>query len=214
MRACLQTEGMTILQHGEMVRDYFNDLLNHLENGAPLQYEWRLPEWLYEHKDLLISKLMDRKKIELYHIYHDCGKPYCLQIDEEGRRHFPNHATWSYLTWGRYSNDTDIGKLIWMDMDAHKLKADQIPEFAARPQAATLLLTALAEIHANASWAAELNPPASRSNTSTLTRLANGLSRSGFEMRIGFYTHFDLGTVIIIGLICFAIGYVTAKLRQ
>lgn len=65
MRACLQTEGMTILQHGEMVSDHFNDLLNHLENGAPLQYEWRLPEWLYEHKDLLISKLMDRKKIEL-----------------------------------------------------------------------------------------------------------------------------------------------------
>jgi hypothetical protein len=37
-----------------------------------------------------------------------------------------------------------------MDMDVHLLKAEDIPEFAGRPQAAALLLTALAEIHANA----------------------------------------------------------------
>lgn len=37
-----------------------------------------------------------------------------------------------------------------MDMDAHLLKADGLAEFASRPQAIPLLLTALAEIHANA----------------------------------------------------------------
>lgn len=37
-----------------------------------------------------------------------------------------------------------------MDMDIHLLKADGVPEFTARPQAAALLLTGLAEVHANA----------------------------------------------------------------
>lgn len=36
-------------------------------------------------------------------------------------------------------------------MDVHLLKAVDIPEFKARPQAIALLLTGLAEIHANAS---------------------------------------------------------------
>jgi hypothetical protein len=43
-----------------------------------------------------------------------------------------------------------IGRLIEMDMDLHKLKADGVAEFSQRPEAATLLLVALAEIHANA----------------------------------------------------------------
>lgn len=89
--------------------------------------------------------------IELYQIYHDCGKPYCLQIDEEGRRHFPNHATISYLTWLRHSDNKQIVNLIWMDMDMHLLKSDNVEPFARRAEAATLLLTSLAEIHANAS---------------------------------------------------------------
>ena len=37
-----------------------------------------------------------------------------------------------------------------MDMDAHLLKSDGVAEFAARPQATALLLTALAEVHSNA----------------------------------------------------------------
>lgn len=139
------------MQHGLMVKDYFDDLLNFLETGSPLKYEWRLPEWLITNKDLLISNLMDREKIALYHVYHDAGKPFCITYDEQGRRHFPNHATISYLTWGRYSDDKEIANLIWQDMDCHKIKADQCEEFASRPTAATLLLTAFAEIHANAS---------------------------------------------------------------
>jgi hypothetical protein len=36
------------------------------------------------------------------------------------------------------------------DMDAHMLKADDIAEFATRPDAITLLVTAVAEVHSNA----------------------------------------------------------------
>ncbi len=41
-------------------------------------------------------------------------------------------------------------RLMGMDMDAHLLKADGIQEFADRPEAVTLLLTSLAEVHSNA----------------------------------------------------------------
>ncbi len=150
MHDCLQMEGMSIYQHGEMVRDYFNDLINHVEHNEPLQYEWRLPSWLFEHKEFILEQLIDRDKLALYHLYHDCGKPHCLTI-EDGKRRFPNHAQISYLTWGRHSGDREIGQLILQDMDVHLLKADGIAEFAARPQAISLLLTGLAEIHANAS---------------------------------------------------------------
>ena len=80
----------------------------------------------------------------------NCGKPLCLVIDDEGRRHFPGHAEASRKAWLETGGDRAVGDLIGMDMDAHLLKADDLEDFAARPQAASLLLTALAEIHANA----------------------------------------------------------------
>lgn len=157
MHECLQMEGMSIYQHGEMVRDYYTDLLNHLEHGDQLKYEWRLPSWLLENREFILSQLLDRETMAAYHLYHDSGKPACLQIDEEGRRRFLNHAAMSYLTWGRHSDNRQIGKLILMDMDAHLLKSECIPEFASRPEAISLLLTAIAEIHANASMFGGIN---------------------------------------------------------
>lgn len=150
MHDTFQMEGMSIYQHGEMVRDYFIDLLDHLEHGTQLKYEWRMPSWLMENREVIITKLLDRETLAAYHLYHDCGKPACLTYDEEGRRRFPNHAAQSYLTWGRHSDNRQIGKLILMDMDIHLLKAEGVEEFASRPEAISLLLTGMAEVHANA----------------------------------------------------------------
>lgn len=149
MSSCEQTRGMTILQHGEMVRDYYADLLDHLTRGAPLIFEWRLPEWATRPE--VLAALPSREIMGEYHLFHDCGKPFCRTVDEDGRQHFPDHANVSKAIWLRHGGDQKIGDLIGMDMDAHLLKADDIPEFASRPQACALLLTALAEIHANAS---------------------------------------------------------------
>lgn len=148
MRSCKQTRGMTILQHGEMVAAYYTDLLDHLEHGKPLQFEWRLPEWASRPE--VLDALPTRELMGEYHLFHDCGKPFCRTIDEEGRQHFPDHANISKRIWLEAGGDPEIGELIGMDMDAHLLKAEDIAEFAARPQARALLLTALAEIHANA----------------------------------------------------------------
>jgi len=148
MTSCEQTAGMTILQHGEMVAAYYADLLNHLERGNPLKYQWRLPEWASRPE--VLDALPSREIMGEYHLFHDCGKPACLTFDEDGRRHFPNHTAVSKETWLQAGGSEEIGMLIGMDMDAHLLKADNLEEFATRPQAQALLLTALAEIHANA----------------------------------------------------------------
>jgi len=97
MIACDQMEGLSILQHGESVASYYKDLKSHLQHGTDLKYEWRMPSWI--NNPLILNNLLSDDIMETYHIYHDCGKPVCIKWDENGRRHFPNHAEVSKQTW-------------------------------------------------------------------------------------------------------------------
>lgn len=149
MRNCNQTAGMTVLEHGEMVRDYYRDLIHHLRDRQPLAFAWRLPSWIYD--PLLHDNLPPDATMAEYHVFHDCGKPLCRIVDDEGRQHFPDHAAVSEAAWLAAGGDPEVGSLIGMDMDAHLLKGEDVELFAHRPQACALLLTALSEVHANAS---------------------------------------------------------------
>lgn len=138
MKLCEQSPGLSVYDHGLMVAERYADLI------GPRSMEWRLPDWVDDPKikdHLLSPELMHR-----YHLYHDCGKPACRT--PEGR--FPDHAAVSKRVWLENGGDAEVGDLIGMDMDVHLLKGEGLAEFAARPQAAALLLTALSEIHANA----------------------------------------------------------------
>jgi len=148
MNACEQTKGLSVLQHGASVWEYFEDLHGHLKYGKPLKYEWRLPEWI--HAPWLMENLLPIKIIREYLVYHDCGKPFCRTVDEDGRHHFPDHARISEETWNSVGGHPVAARLMGMDMDIHLLKGDGVPEFAARPEAATLLMAGLAEVHSNA----------------------------------------------------------------
>jgi hypothetical protein len=149
MSNCEQTKGQSVLQHGQSVEKYLFDLINHLRHGSPLENEWRLTDWVLENKDLILSSLPDDETLRLYTVYHDCGKPYCLQIDEEGKRHFPNHAEISYNVFLQHFDNNVAAELIRRDMDIHLLKSEGVEEFASSPYAITSLITGLAEIHAN-----------------------------------------------------------------
>lgn len=149
MRSCNQTTGMTVHEHGMMVSDYYQDLISNLRTGAPLTYEWRLPEWI--HDPALLEDLPSDSVMQDYHVFHDCGKPFCRTVDEDGVQHFPDHATVSKEAWLASGGSKEVGELIGMDMDIHLLKGDEVEAFARRPQARALLLTALSEVHANAS---------------------------------------------------------------
>lgn len=154
MLQCEQTRGLDVLAHGDQVVRAFGHLLAHLQSGQALPSGWRVPDWLASQSELLLSRLPDASTLastlQTYQRYHDCGKPYCVQVDAEGRRHFPEHAQRSAQVWRALGGDEQVARLMAQDMDAHLLGAQDVPEFAQRPEAASLWLTALAEVHANA----------------------------------------------------------------
>lgn len=148
MTTCLQTSTQTVLEHGISVWDHFRLLHDHLTSGTALPDWWRIPQWTYTTGLMDLLMLLD--VVEEYILNHDCSKPIVLQVDDVGRRHFPGHAEASEQVWLAVGGNPMAARLMGMDMDAHLLKAEGITEFAARPEAATLLLTALAEVHSNA----------------------------------------------------------------
>ena len=149
MRNCEQTKNLSVLEHGIQVARYFEDLRQHVIHGKPLKYEWRLPEWIYNED--LWANVLPLKQVREYQIYHDCGKPFCRVLDDEGRVHFPEHASVSASLWRHLGGSEQTARLIKHDMDIHLLKASGLESFAHLPEAATLLFTGLAEVTANAS---------------------------------------------------------------
>jgi hypothetical protein len=147
MRSCEQTQGLSVLQHGLIVRDRYSEVLSHIRDGHPLRSDWRLPAWI--HEPGVLKNLPPKNVMARYHVFHDCGKPAVLTV-EGGIRRFPGHAAASEQAYREAGGDDLVARLIGQDMDIHLLKDAGVAEFAARPYASALLLTGLAEIHANA----------------------------------------------------------------
>lgn len=148
MKACNQTSGQTILQHGLSVWRFINLLLNKDYTN------FKLPEWWDEYIDQIHKNLYDRKTIKHYAIWHDVSKPSCLTIDADGKRHFPNHAEISYETFKQCFGDkySHSAILIKHDMLLHTATIDDIMAIdnIQKETIATLLISALAELHSNA----------------------------------------------------------------
>lgn len=147
MSQCEQTPGQTILQHGQSVHKYYCDLYQHITGGTPLRFEWRLPLWI--NHPVIRAQAWTPDELRDYHVFHDCGKPFCRTIDSDGKQHFPNHAEISAQLWRQSGGDAFTALLIEQDMDIHLLRPDGYQEFARRPQAITQILTGLAEVHSN-----------------------------------------------------------------
>lgn len=173
MLTCFQFEDMNVLQHGQSIHEWYCDLYDHLFHGKPLKLQWRLPGWLNDAQPIIKEKLLDFDILKTYQIYHDCGKPLCRTVDENGKQHFPNHAAVSKQRWLECSDGSPealaIAELIGMDMDIHLLKSDGLEEFANRKEAISLLLTGLCEIHSNA-------------------RMFGGIESTGFKIK---WKHLD-----------------------
>jgi hypothetical protein len=148
MQLCEQTPGLSVLAHGQSVHDYYLDLRDHCVNGTPLRHEWKLPDWIST--PALWAGTLDESIVSLYQVYHDCGKPFCKEVDQEGRSHFPEHASVSADVWRSIGGDEQVASLIGLDMAIHLLKADDLDAFSKLPGAATLLITGFCEIHSNA----------------------------------------------------------------
>ena len=146
MQSTQQTDTQNVLEHGLSVWKYTQKIISG---------EWRgfkLPDWFKENWPSIINNLHSWDVIKDYNIYHDCGKPYCIEYDSEGKRHFPDHAEVSKKTFLEVFPDKNLAAdLIGFDMHLHTKTLDEIVELKWDVKTAmTLLVTAFAELHSNA----------------------------------------------------------------
>lgn len=150
MAQCEQARFHSVLQHGELVWQRFQELVHLMESGNPRLYPFKQPDWLWLYRDELLDHLLPVHTMERYMVYHDCGKPYCRAVDDQGKVHFPNHEVISARTWLDLGGAADEAELMLHDMHMHTMAADEVPEFIRLKGAPTLMLSSLAEVHANA----------------------------------------------------------------
>lgn len=143
-----QTSTQNVLEHGISVNKFYLDLI------GERNFDWKLPDWFIENEEFIFNNLYDYNIIKEYQIMHDCGKPYCMVIDEDGKRHFPDHAKVSHKIFSEISNDKTVADLILKDMVFHTIKADEVENFIQEnpiQTVLTLMVTSLCELHSNAS---------------------------------------------------------------
>ncbi len=181
MAECQQTTNWSVLDHGNSVWSYTQRLLNKDTEG------FRVPNWLTENYDEILANVHDHSIIEEYNILHDCGKPYCLTVDEDGKRHFPNHAevskqTYKSLPVGNVVNATIVANLIGWDMVLHTATAEEIQAMnLSKKDLNTLLITALAEIHSNASLFGGIESVSFKQKWKKLDRRGNMITKGEAE---------------------------------
>lgn len=146
MSSGFQFKDLTYWGHGSMVVDYFDDLMTLVQ-----QKTWQLPKWFTENAEWIRANLVkDLLLIRTYQQWHDCGKPYCREVDTSGKVHYPNHANISADIWLSLEGDKRVADLIARDMDCHLLRPADALEFSTTRDALILLITTLCELHANA----------------------------------------------------------------
>lgn len=150
MQGCFQHPTQNMFEHGVAVHEAYSGLLSALVDKVPNTQCQCIPEWMITNRDLLLNKAAPVDIMQAYHGYHDCGKPACRTVDADGKQHFPDHAARSEQIWLDAGGDVQVGRLIGMDMLLHTGSAEDMVALAKLPESASLLLTAFAEIHANA----------------------------------------------------------------
>lgn len=134
-----QMRGVSILHHGVMVWNELNNVIH--------SKDIKLPQWFNVEK-LLQYVYMD--KLRSYTIMHDCGKPYCEVVDENGKKHFPDHANVSAQVYNKYFDNYMVHNYIKHDMFLHTCSSVEAHEFQGSNELiAGLLLVSFAEIYAN-----------------------------------------------------------------
>jgi hypothetical protein len=182
MQNCPQTPTQSVYQHGLSVRDCTFALIKLLkEYESYSDDDWKLPGWFFQYRHQILQHLLPNSIIEEYTIFHDCGKPYCLIYDEQGKKHFPNHAQVSSQTWLASGGNAQCAKLMSMDMMIHTMKANDIPEFIQHPEAITLLMVGLAEIHANAKTFGGFDSTSFKIKWNQINKRGNAICRLLFQ---------------------------------
>lgn len=146
MEACEQAPGVSVWDHCVKVEYLARNLYTY---GFQVDY-MKIPDWFFDYA--VVTYAHPYAKIQPYPFYHDCGKPEVRAIDDQGRVRFPDHTATSKRLWlFCFPEETLIGDLIGWDMCLHTETAEEILAHEWPVDTAmTLLIVALAEVHANA----------------------------------------------------------------
>lgn len=180
-----QRPNQTILQHGESVRDHLFDLISFLKDPHHKpKYIWRIPGWALQNSRKLVEKLPDAFTLEKHTTLHDCGKMYCIQVDEEGKVHYPNHSESSAKLFKElYQDEEKAAWLIQHDMDLHLLTSvNSIENYNIEDinLLSALLLTSLSELHSNAELFGGIQSDSFKIKYKRLDKVGNNLIKRYF----------------------------------
>lgn len=184
MAACEQRPGHSTLDHGESVHTWARGIIADLS-------EWhvcdgvRWPKWAEEYGDAIVANLHPPEVIARYAVFHDGGKFLCRTVDSDGTVHFPDHAAVSERVYREvFPEDATVAKLIRHDMEIHTLSAAEIETRLAgawsMQDACTLLVVALAEVHANAVLFGGIESVGFKMKWKTIDRRGNMVCRKLF----------------------------------
>lgn len=174
MLTTFQFGSQNMLEHGNSVLNAYLKLKDMITSASPefesitglniCQGTQLLSEiteaFEYDHcdsDDFSRARKLSSKAFNTYLIYHDCGKPDSLVVDDEGKQHFPDHANVSankfYLHAMKHISGDALDfatRLIRKDMCFHALKGDELKSFINEdPDAYALLLSAWASLISN-----------------------------------------------------------------
>ena len=150
MKSCYQFKNIDMFEHGLMVNNAYQKILK--KDSVFLQY-MNFDDNGKSNFEKLLQLQYDSTLMRHYHLYHDCGKPYCLTIDEQGRSHYPNHAEISAKIHAQHFSCETANNLIKNDMIFHQSNASQLSACLKlnndKKMLSSIYLTAWAEIFAN-----------------------------------------------------------------
>ena len=170
MGRCMQFRTQSVLQHGEAVLAKYEVLLEHAAQGL-LPAGWRQPKWWTPDTAQMLARSQPPADImSRYLTYHDCGKPACRTVDEEGRQHFPGHAAVSARSWAAAGGHPDEVWLMANDMMLHSGSAEECEVLRGHRLLPGLMFAALAEIHSNAEMFGGPETPSFKAKAKQLER--------------------------------------------
>lgn len=144
-----------------------------------------LPAWLHEYGAAWLDRQVDPVAMREYLVHHDCGKPFVMSRDAEGRRHFPGHAEASAKIWAQAGGSALACELMAKDMRLHTCTPDEAASMADDPLTPSLLFAALAELQSNAeSVFGGIDSTSYKIKLKALTRRANALIRAWAEAEL------------------------------
>lgn len=148
MKSFEQTKGQTIYQHGLSVWEQAKKICSGQYEGM------KIPDWFKENHFIIVNQTVPYKTLKRYCIFHDCGKPFCQEIDEQGNIRFPDHADISAEKYAiAFPQDRDGYLLTKHDMALHTWSSKEIEGLCrglGKNLCFSLIISAFAELHSNA----------------------------------------------------------------